>query len=52
MVILTENGWPDTVDDALQDNSRIEYLQKHLQQIQHAVLVDRCNVKGYAGKLM
>lgn len=49
MVFITENGWPDT--DELQDDSRIEFLQKHLQQIQHAIFVDKCNVKGYAGTL-
>lgn len=45
-VFITENGWPDSSE---QDDDCIEFLQKHLQQIQHAILVDKCNVKGYAG---
>lgn len=48
LVFITENGWPDSGE--LQDDGRIEFHEKHLQQIQDAILVDKCNVKGYAGK--
>lgn len=45
MVIITENGWVDSGE--LQDDDRVEYYQKHLQQVQNAILNDGCNVKGY-----
>lgn len=47
-VFITENGWPDSGE--LEDDDRIEFLRKHLQQLQHVILVDKCNVNGYAGK--
>lgn len=44
-MIITENGWPDRGE--LQDDDRVEYYQKHLQQVLNVIRNDGCNVKGY-----
>lgn len=47
-VIVTENGWSD--EGELDDFDRIEYLRKHLEQLQTVVLNNECNLKGYTSK--
>ncbi|MBA0647189.1 hypothetical protein Goklo_015095, partial [Gossypium klotzschianum] len=49
---VTENGYTEksndsiSISEALKDQSRIEFLQKHLHQLQTAIRND-VNVKGY-----
>lgn len=49
-ILITENGYgaPDTIgeDGKIQDNDRIDYLQKHIFAIQEA-LTDGVDVMGY-----
>ncbi|MBA0755706.1 hypothetical protein Gogos_022349 [Gossypium gossypioides] len=51
-IYITENGYTEksndsiSISEALKDQSRIEFLQKHLHQLQTAIRND-VNVKGY-----
>ncbi|TYI71356.1 hypothetical protein E1A91_D08G288700v1, partial [Gossypium mustelinum] len=51
-IYVTENGYTEkrndsiSISEALKDQSRIEFLQKHLHQLQTAIRND-VNVKGY-----
>ncbi|CAE6118707.1 unnamed protein product [Arabidopsis arenosa] len=36
-----------TREEIIEDTKRIEYHQKHLQQLHKAIIEDGCNVKGY-----
>ncbi|CAD5332582.1 unnamed protein product [Arabidopsis thaliana] len=52
-IYITENGFDDyengtvTREEILEDTKRIEYHQKHLQELQKAITEDGCDVKGY-----
>uniref|UniRef100_A0A914DJ72 Beta-glucosidase n=1 Tax=Acrobeloides nanus TaxID=290746 RepID=A0A914DJ72_9BILA len=45
-VIITENGCMDTLNEGLNDISRIEYLRVHLAAVAQAIQ-EGCNVIGY-----
>lgn len=44
-IMITENGWSDNGE--LQDNSRINYLRTHIQEILKAIVCDGVNVTRY-----
>ncbi|XP_006289725.2 beta-glucosidase 32 [Capsella rubella] len=52
-IYITENGFDDydngevTREEILEDTKRINYHQKHLQELQKAITEDGCDVRGY-----
>lgn len=49
-VFITGNGWAD--DGKLEDKDRIEYLRDHLLEVRDAIVKDKCDVRGYTGKIL
>jgi len=43
---VTENGWSDNTG-TLQDSSRVNYFKTYLTELQKAIEIDKCDVKGY-----
>ncbi|CAN8286475.1 unnamed protein product [Cochlearia groenlandica] len=53
-IYITENGYDDNDagtkprEQLLKDTKRIEYHEKHLQELHKAITVDGCDVRGYS----
>ncbi|XP_074660891.1 cytosolic beta-glucosidase-like isoform X2 [Tubulanus polymorphus] len=45
-VVVTENGYGDTTD-TVNDQTRIDYIQRHINAIYAAIVESKCDVFGY-----